>query len=273
MSENILMDLHTHSTLSHDGSDEIRKNIERAVMLGIKVFATTEHIDLNVYYDKRYKNNILIKRGNKIINDLKKEYEKDIKIIYGVEFAQGIHNKALADKITDEFRFDYILGSVHTIRGEQDFYYIDYKSRDANNLLKRYFDEIIEMIDWGNIDAVAHLTYPLRYIIGRDGLNFDIKMFDDKIREIFRLMTDKKIALELNACGLRIPRYNRPDPDFDYIKIYKMAGGELLTIGSDSHSAAHVGSGVREAQIKAVECGFDKLVYFENRKPCFLSLT
>ncbi|MCL2087785.1 MAG: histidinol-phosphatase HisJ family protein [Oscillospiraceae bacterium] len=267
-----MLDMHTHSTLSHDGENDMREMVEHAFKSGLKVIASTEHIDLNVYYSSKYKNNILIPRGHKEIRKLKEEYADKIKLIYGVEFAQSVHDKAFAKEIIDEYQFDYVLGSVHAVREISDFYYLDYNELDNHDLMTKFFNETLEMVEWGEIDAVAHLTYPLRYIVGRCKIDFKLSTFDNKIREIFKVMVAKNIALELNTCGMRLDNYNRPDPDFGYFELYKEMGGDMVTIGSDAHNKQFIGCDIPAALKKLKEIGFDRVTYFEKRKPFYLDI-
>ena len=61
----------------------------------------------------------------------------------------------------------------------EDFFFLDYKNYDIDELLTRYFDGLLELCQWGAFDSLAHLTYPLRYIVAREKINVDMNKYQD----------------------------------------------------------------------------------------------
>ena len=43
--------------------------------------------------------------------------------------------------------YDFVIGSLHNVAGEEDFWKVDYKTRDAGKLLHRYYDELLELLE------------------------------------------------------------------------------------------------------------------------------
>ena len=68
-----------------------------------------------------------------------------------------------------EFYFDFTIASVHNLRGMDDFYYIDFNEVSVDEILKLYFAELAETAGFEHFDTLAHLTYPLRYILDQTG--------------------------------------------------------------------------------------------------------
>lgn len=56
-------------------------------------------------------------------------------------------------------------------------------------------------------------------------------------------------------------------PSKQILQLYKELGGEIVTIGSDSHAAETVGANIADAYEMAKECGFQHLFTFDQRKP------
>ena len=75
------------------------------------------------------------------------------------------------------------------------------------------------MIDFADFDILAHLTCPLRYIVGKYKIDIELSRYVDKIETIL-----KKI-----------------------IKKYYDLGGYLITFGSDAHVAENASCGFDEA--------------------------
>ena len=64
-----------------------------------------------------------------------------------------------------------------------------------------------------------------------------------------------------------IKQYGRPVPNIEHLKLYRDMGGELITVGSDSHKGADIGTGIDEALKILKEAGFKYVASYEARKP------
>jgi histidinol-phosphatase (PHP family) len=56
------------------------------------------------------------------------------------------------------------------------------------------------------------------------------------------------------------------------VRLFKELGGEIYTVGSDTHRAETVGAFVDEGMKIAYEAGFQHTAYFRERKPVFVRL-
>ena len=161
---------------------------------------------------------------------------------------------------------DFILASVHNVNNMDDFYYMDYKEETVYNILGIYFDEILKVIEWGHFDSLAHLTYPLRYILSNSSININISKCYDKIDMILKALVNVRKALEINTSGLR-QQINMTLPNLDIIKRFKQFGGEFITVGSDAHKPEDVSKGIKEGISIAKEAGFSYITVYRKRKP------
>ena len=114
-----------------------------------------------------------------------------------------MQNIEAAEDILDACDFDFTLASVHNVQGMPDFYELDYSQVDLTKTLHQYFDEILETIEWGKFDSLAHLTYPWRYIVGEHGLAIDDVQLSGRIDEVLTALIKNGKALEVNTSGLR----------------------------------------------------------------------
>jgi histidinol-phosphatase (PHP family) len=83
---------------------------------------------------------------------------------------------------------------------------------------------------------------------------------------VLKAIVHSGIALEINTSGL-FQQLQSTMPSEDVISMYRSLGGELITIGSDSHYGEHLGRGIRAGMELAERCGFHELTIFENREP------
>ena len=275
-----LVDLHTHTSFSPDAKDSPETMCQRADELGLCAYAVTDHCDVN-FWDKATSEDIVdadmygageyaLKSIEKI-SSLKSKYPN---LLCGIELGQPLQNIEKAELVANDTRLDFIIGSHHMNKDENDFYYLQYNKMDSsqiNKLLENCFLQTYEMCKWGKFDALGHLTYPLRYITGEYGIDVDISRFDDIIAEIFKTLAHNGKGIEINTSGLR-QKYGRTFPDEQYVKMYRELGGEIITVGSDAHCSADIGKGVSAGIEIARNAGFEFIAYFKARKPEFIKI-
>lgn len=259
-----LMDLHCHSDNSPDGEHSTILMCEYAQRAMIRALAFTDHCEVDEYYDNNYDRRI--KQSFFEANKARAVFTGKMIVSIGVELGQPCHDIETAEKILDEYDFDIVLGSVHKIRGGEDIYFVDFNDVNIKEFLEKYFVETYELVKWDGIDVLAHLTYPLRYINGREKLDYDVAYHDDVIDEILRIIAQTGKALEINTGGLRA-EIREPSPSLKYVKRFKELGGEYITVGDDSHKVSDLGSGLANGIDLASEAGFKYLTLYESRTP------
>jgi histidinol-phosphatase (PHP family) len=267
-----IIDTHVHSNFSFDGENTPREMLEKALGLGLTALTFTDHIDVSNYYGSYYRQSELMPLAAREIPPLIEEYRGRISVGFGAELGQFMHNPALSKQLIADFGFDYVIGSTHEVRGHEDFYYLDYHTQDIPELLRLYFGEMLEIARYADVDVLGHLTYFLRYITGRDGIAVDLSEYTDNIREIFKAAVGRGIGLEINTGGLRNAAYGRTDPGLEYLRLFREAGGEIITIGSDAHRTSDLAANFKDGAEMAEAAGFRRIAYYEKRKPIFIEL-
>ncbi len=283
-----LIDCHTHTQFSVDSEADINCMIERAIELGLAAYAITDHCECNAWYPYDYYVNNMPDRPDadhfgyekdfygsvEAITALKEKYSGRLNLICGTELGQITHDTKIAAKAASDNRLDFIIGSVHQVIGEKDFYYIDYEKmsmEEIYDLLERYFKEIYELCRNGIPDVIGHLTYCLRYMKQRHNICPDISRFDDIIADSFRILAQNGKGIEINTSGLR-QGFGDTFPDLKYLKLFRELGGEVVSVGSDAHTVEDLGKGAAEGAELAGAAGFRRLCYFKQRKPVFIEI-
>ncbi len=281
-----LIDCHTHTQYSVDSEADIICCIERAKELGLAAYAITDHCECNAWYPEDfYKEN----KPDKVdhfnyradflgsvaaVTELKEKYAGKLNLICGVELGQMAHDREAADTALSDERLDFVIGSVHQVMNEKDFYYIDYLNMQENEiyeLLERYFREIYDVCKDGKADVIGHITYCLRYMKQRHGICPDISRFDEIIAESFRELVKHGKGIEINTSGLR-QGFGDTFPDMKYLKMFRELGGEVLSIGSDAHVPEDIGKNISDAEEMAKAAGFSRVCYFRKRQPIFINI-
>lgn len=247
-----------------DGCNSILEMCRQAVKAKLNVYAVTDHCEINGYKVGGYRQSI--RRSFQETEKLKKYFAGQIEILTGIELGQPMQDFKFVEDVFRIGTFDFVLGSLHNLRGKPDFYFLEYDHEDLTVLLKQYYAELSEMIEHVDFDSVAHITYPLRYIVGDRKLRVDHRGLQPYLDEALRLTAEKGKALEINTSGLR-QNIGTTLPDLSIIKRFRKLGGQLITIGSDAHSTKELGEGIQEGYQIARKAGFHSIVYYKKREP------
>ena len=282
-----LMDCHTHTQFSVDSEADIGLCVKRAAELGLAAYAITDHCECNGWYGEEHYSDDEKKlresfdyaadfeKSVSAVTALKEKYAKKLNLLCGVELGQILHDTDAAKIVNADKRVDFIIGSVHQVLGEQDFYFIDYENLTMDeiyDLLERYFREVYELSRTDLFDVVGHITYCLRYMKQRNGIKADISRYDDIIAETFRNLAQNGKGIEINTSGLR-QGFGDCFPDLKYVKLFRDMGGEIITIGSDSHTVEDIAANSADGAALAAAAGFTRAAYFRKRKPYFTDIT
>lgn len=263
-----IIDMHTHSDNSFDGNHSCILLCEGVVENGGTGIAITDHCDIDaVDYDFRaFATNQYVQTYA-----AKKAFEGVISVFQGIELGQGIYRKEKSFELMNDFNYDFVLGSIHNLENMQDFYFLDYKEYDIDDLLKRYFQAELELAQWNQTDSLAHLTYPLRYIIAREHIDVDITEYYDIIDAIFETLIKNGKALELNVSGLFMDMKDTL-PNKSLIQRFHDMGGKYVTVGTDSHYYNKVCIGIDKGLDILQECGYSCFTVFKNREPFLIPI-
>jgi histidinol-phosphatase (PHP family) len=252
-----------HSNASCDSRATMAEMCESALSQGIAEIAFTEHFDLKpedvcagfykpeVYFEK--------------LEAARAEFApRGMTIRAGVEIGEYHRFRAEIQPVLDAWPYDYVLGSLHWV-GEWSVFDVEfYRNFAPEEAIVGYFRELTDMIHVGGFDVLAHAD-----IIKRTAhtvyQHFDSTDWEDIIRMVWRACIDKGIGIEINSSGLRLS-VGQTHPSLDALRWYREMGGELLTIGSDSHRPDQVGVGLHTALDQARAAGFTRVCSFENRQ-------
>jgi histidinol-phosphatase (PHP family) len=251
----MIFDTHMHTEISFDSSEKITRILEEAELKNLGVI-TTEHKDLNY----------LEVGGFPIdfdVDEYFRRYEKYRSNTYlmGIELGLDRRYTDKIRKIQDQYDFDIVIGSLHTMDGINLSSRKYFKEQDERAFYRTYIGYAKEMIqDSPFIDSLAHFDYPTRYS-GFSELRYED--YEKEFRALFKTMVKEDVTLEIN---LKRPLVGDVYHSFKSIyKGYYENGGRYVTLASDAHVAEDIGRNFAEAIKLADDIGLD-ICYYKNRK-------
>lgn len=210
--------------------------------------------------------------GNREWADYRRRPVPGIELRRGMELGEPNHAPALAARAAADPELDLVLGSLHNLRHTEDFYYIQYESEEQCLALdRRYLAELREIAAMDCFDVMAHIGYTSRYM-HRQGRSTQItaETFPEELRALLTALIERGKGIEVNVSGLR--EGHTTYPNASVLRLYRELGGEIVTVGSDAHTPADAGVGVREGFELLRSLGFAYVACFKKRKPDFIRI-
>lgn len=259
-----MFDYHIHSKFSYDGAEELRTMVNSAAAKGLQEICFTEHMDI-------------------ALDDMPEtpldmpayvaEYEEVIKnaplpVKFGVELGPYKEKMDGYKAFSDAYDFDFVILSQHIIENDDPYlarFYDNFTVKQAYELYLQ--DMLVSMQRIKKYSVLGHIGYVTRYHNNWQKAPFDYATYGDYIDAIFKIAIAEGNGIELNTSYMHTPVGGHPP--IDMLRRYKELGGEIITTGSDAHSADEVGANFQEAYALLKETGFAYICTFENMQPTF----
>ncbi len=276
-------DYHVHTSFSDDSEYAMENVVRDAVDMGLDEICFTDHVDYSVKRDKDDARGIEYRKGGRGEPELiplmnvdyeayyseylrvKEKYGSKIRLRLGLEF--GVQSHTIGDYLSlfPRYPFDFIILSVHQV-GDREFWNGEYqKGRTQKEYNEGYYEEMLKVIEkYKAYSVLGHLDLITRYdSMGRYPF--------EKVKPLVTSILKRAIAdgkgIEINTSSRR---YGLEDtPSRDILKLYRELGGEIITIGSDSHRREHLGAYIDESRRLLRDLGYRYFCTFERMKPVF----
>ncbi len=265
----IKSDYHLHSYFSGDCQEPMENIINHAINHNLDSLCFTEHMDMDypvikgmedlsfeLYTDAYYEE----------FTKLKKEYEGRINLFFGVELGLQPYLSTRNKQFIDSYPFDFVIGSSHLLNKEDVCDPSIYENQLQSDVYQKYFESILEnILSYDNFDVYGHLDYIVRYGPNKDK-DYTYVQYQDIFDQILKALIQKGKGIEINTGGLAKQLKNiHPLPEV--IRRYKNLGGEIITIGSDAHTAKDLTRYFSVAEEVLSSLDIKYYTVFENRKP------
>jgi histidinol-phosphatase (PHP family) len=265
-----MYDFHIHSHFSNDSTSSMLTMAQAAKSLGLKGVCFTDHIDLDypstqISFDFSYTDYI------NELNSIRALFPEDFEIYSGLELGMQPHINAENEALLRDKSFDFIIGSIHCVN-KKDMYdgsFLDGITHDEGIL--NYSKDMLQCIDnFKDFDVLGHLDGISRYLYKNEkGLTYDI--YKGLLHNVLSKLVNSYKGIEVNTSGLRYGLSSvHPLPDI--LKLYRFLGGEIITLGSDSHSPSTLGYEFDSALSLLSDVGFKYYTIFKDRKPVFIKI-
>ena len=241
--ENGLTDLHTHTTFSPDGKDDIQVMIQTAQEKGVRFYGISEHIDYDmILAGKTYAKPTFTDEESYFRTARQKQAELagELRLLVGAEFgyADGETTAKAYREFQEKYRPDFIINSVHTLYGDDYCRGTPYRTKTGEIRSKRetyeeYFALVKRSVEADyEYDIVGHAGYCTRYAPYEDkGAPYN--EFKEAWDGVLRAVIARDKILEVNTSNKL--GVSPTLPDWEILQRYYELGGRKVSIGSDAH--------------------------------------
>jgi histidinol-phosphatase (PHP family) len=255
-----MIDYHTHTSLCGHASGKMEDYVKEALRCGFDEVGFSDHLPMQGGKE----NNLSMTFEE--LPDYVGEVERlrwsfpNISIKLGIEADYVPGNEPSLREILARYKFDYIIGSVHSI-GAWTFDHPDERDRwnstDVDNVYANYFDLLRQSARSGLFDIIGHsdLVKKFGHRCKRD--------LSKELNETAQVFAKHDVAVEINTSGLRKP-VGEMYPSKEILTVYQKYNIPIV-FGSDAHAPEEVGKDFDKAVLVARQCGYKGYVTFERR--------
>lgn len=274
----ILCDSHMHTEFSTDSEAPVRSMLDTALERGLRAVCITDHMDLDFPPQDGEEDceetppfQFNVDEYFKALGSLREEYGDRLDLRIGIEIGLQPYLGEQYRELTQAYPFDYVIGSVHLIRGMDPYYGKLFEGRPDEKAYREAFVETLHCLEGVNdFDSLGHLDYVVRY--GKhQAEEYSYRKFADEIDEVLKKLISMGKGLEMNTGGLKYGLgFCNPHPDV--VKRYRELGGEIVTIGADAHRPEHVAYEFNKAAEMLKMCGFRYYAEYKERMVEFVKI-
>ena len=267
-----LFDGHNHCQFSFDGKrTSVELSSKAALEKGLGGIIFTDHCDLYIPQvclahgcpeDQTF--DIIGQQAE--IDRVQEMLGDSIRILKGIEI--GMYGKSM-DKIKETLRthsFDQVNASIHYLHDSDPYYPEYFSDKDWKEAYGLYLEAICKGItSLQDFDIVGHYDYVVRYAsYPADGIFY--KDFSDILDTIFRYLIENGKGFEVNTKACNGSSSRKPVLDKNLLLRYRELGGEIVSLGSDSHDAFKVAEDFQMHAEFLKSLGFRWTSHYEKRQ-------
>lgn len=273
-------DYHVHSSFSDDSEYPMEEVIKQAIKIGLDELCFTEHVDYGVKNEWQFEDDEDLVSDKRVYNCNYKEYIEEferckdiygdrINLKFGIEFGIQEHTISKFQRDFERFSFDFVILSCHQVEDMEFFIYKFQEGKTQEDYNQKYYEEILKVVrKYKNYSVLGHLDLIKRYDKAGDYPFHNTKPI---ITEILKQVIKDGKGIEVNTSNFRY-KLNDLTPSREILKLYKELGGEVLTIGSDSHAESHLGHKIEDIKNELRTLGFTKICTFDKMEKTFHQL-
>ena len=260
-------DLHTHHIRCGHAVGTIEDYIQAAIKSGLKVIGISDHSPYFYHEKDQPFSNIAMARSDfpnyvAEVLQLKDKYKDKIEVLLGIESDFFPEHVDAYKKAYSSVPFDYIIGSVHQVKGVSIFNKNRWKKLSDEELIeekREYYDLIAQSARSGMFDILGHIDAMKGYYPA-----FSDIPAQDAVDSALRTIAECDVAIEINTSG-STKEAGGWYPSNDILERAHFFGVQV-SFGSDSHTPERLAEDFEKVAAVLKQIGYKQWVFYRNRK-------
>jgi len=245
--------MHTHTTFC-DGKDDIETMCRAAYEANLYAIGFSAHAPIEKQIGIKSEWNLKNERVNEYVTEVlaaKERWQGKIKVFLGYEADYIKGRRSPLDSDITALNLDYIIGSVHylypdkcekpfTVDGPAEEFETGLNEGfggDAQKLMHRYYDAVLEMIEAGGFDILGHVDILKKNCNNRNYWTEETEK--NRQMEIAKAAAKTGLVIEINTGGINRNKINDTYPSLSFLRIIKEYDIPVI-ITADAHRAIHI---------------------------------
>ena len=256
---------HNHTTYS-DGSSTPYSMVTEAVKLGLTGIGITDHSYTD--FDQRY-----CMKKDKIPDYISEIKRLQAQFAGRLAVAVGLELDLYSRPVKRE-DYDFVIGSVHYIKHENEYYPIDDSKSGEERIINEvfggnsrefaaaYYNSVFQNVVKNCPDIIGHFDLITKFgLINETDADYQNIVFEiiDKILE-----TDPGVIFEVNT-GVIWRGYKSTAYPNDFILKYLCDKNARVTVNTDAHSASKIAFGFENELMRLYKIGFKKITILTRK--------
>ena len=255
-----LADYHTHTPLCMHAEGEPEEYIAQAKAIGLEEYGISDHApvmpepfdDWRMLYSDLPRYYEWIERARSVAGELP--------VRAGLECDWLPDCEKWIETLRGEYKWDYLIGSVHYLADQWDFDNPKWLGRwaetDVEEVWELYWKTYLGMVESDLFEIVAHPDLIKKFGYRPKG---DLKRFYEPV---VSALVESNGTIEINTAGWHKP-CEEQYPAIPFLELCAEAGVDLI-ISSDAHTPSEVGRDFDKAIKLAKGVGFNSTVLFSS---------
>ncbi len=272
-----LIDYHLHTAVTIDGKMSEAQACERAILLGIREIAFTNHI-MHTEPEYTISPSDFAKHWERVQVCQERYPELTIRLGLEIDYYEG--REAEIATTIDGYEttigrpIDLVLGSVHHLNGgffsNKKAAEVFFKDKNIVSLYHSYFNLATKAIRSRLFDVMAHPDLIKKYA-GEFTPYLPFEQYHEVVEPYLDALLACEVGLEVNTKGFKM-KVAEAYPGIEMLGLYLAKARELgkepvITLGSDAHKVDDVGRFLWEGVSLLRQLDQDTVMSFEKHQP------
>jgi histidinol-phosphatase (PHP family) len=261
-------DLHIHTPYSGHATGSMEETVRAAVSLGLTEMGFADHFPYPEGYEAPAPNCVIpdeaaFRSYADEVRRLQDAYADRIRIRFGTEIDHLVVMAGEQKAMRSKYSFDYVIGSVHIVRGVAIDYSADMleasleKFGGIDRLWEDYWDALESLIRGDGCQVIGHMD-----VLRKFGSFVPRKSQNGRVESLLRLIERNGLTLEVNTGGIDRASDRQSYPSPEILKLASAAGVDIA-LGSDAHAPKDVGRYFPETVSMLRSLGWTRSATFE----------